>query len=310
MKTSRRIFIKQAGILTTATAMSSSILSSCSAQQPPFKISLAEWSLHRALFAKEMTNLDFPKKAKNFGILGLEYVNTFFDSAKEDYLKELLKRTQDEGVENVLIMVDAEGNLGDLDDIKRKQSIENHYKWVEAAKFIGCHSIRVNARGEGTEEEVANAAIHGLGSLTEYAEQENINVIVENHGGYSSNGKWMSNVIKQVANAHCGTLPDFGNFCITNTTDPDTGERTCAEEYDRYKGVEELMPFAFGVSAKTHNFSENGDESEIDYYKMIDIVKSSGYKGFIGIEYEGTILPEDEGIIATKKLLEKVFAEI
>lgn len=308
MKTNRRTFIKQTGIITAATTLAPSFLSSCSGN--PFKISLAEWSLHRALRGGEMTNLDFPAKAKDFGIMGLEYVNTFFDSANESYLSELLKRTQDVGVENVLIMVDGEGALGDLDDDKRQQAVENHYKWVEAAKYLGCHSIRVNARGNGTEEEVANAAVHGLGALSEYAEKEDINVIVENHGGYSSNGKWMSDVIRKVANANCGTLPDFGNFCITRVMDPDTGERRCADEYDRYKGVEELMPFAYGVSAKSHEFDSEGNEIHTDFYKMIDIVKSSGYKGYIGIEYEGSKLSEDEGIIATKKLLEKIFAEL
>lgn len=308
MKTNRRTFLKQTGIITAATAVAPSILSGCSGNA--FRISLAEWSLHRALFDKEMTNLDFPAKAEGMGIMGLEYVNTFFDSAKETYLSELLNRTQDLGMENVLIMVDGEGALGDLDDDKRQQAVENHYKWVEAAKYLGCHSIRVNARGDGTEEEVAAAAVQGLGALAEYADKESINVIVENHGGYSSNGKWMSDVIRKVGSTNCGTLPDFGNFCITRVMDPETGERKCTDEYDRYKGVEELMPFAYGVSAKSHEFDDEGNEIHTDFYKMIDIVKSSGYKGYIGIEYEGSQLSEEEGILATKKLLEKVFAEL
>ena len=261
-----------------------------------FKISIAEWSLHKMLFAKKLSNLEFPEfSQKNFDIHALEYVNQFFKNAGKEYLTELKSRTSDLGMKNVLIMIDAEGNLGETDDAKRQKAVENHYKWVEAAKFLGCHSIRVNARGKGTMEEVAEAAVDGLSKLTEYASKENIGVIVENHGGYSSNGKWMSDVIRKVNNPNCGTLPDFGNFRIS-----------ADEEYDRYLGVKELMPFAKGVSAKSHEFDEEGNETETDFYKMLKIVKEAGYTGYIGIEYEGRVLSEVEGVMATKKLLEKV----
>lgn len=258
-----------------------------------FKISLAEWSLHKMLFDKEITNLDFPKMAKEeFGINAVEYVSIFFKEKVKDknYLEKLKTQTNDLGVVNLLIMVDGEGFLGDLDDEKRKMAVTNHHKWIDAAKFLGCHSIRVNAHGEGSYDEVKNAAIDGLGSLTKYGESQKINVIVENHGGYSSDGKWLSEVIKQVNNSYCGTLPDFGNFY----------------EYDRYLGVEEMMPFAKGVSAKSYNFDEEGNETKIDYKKMLNIVKSAGYNGYIGVEYEGKILSEIEGVHATKNLLEKI----
>lgn len=272
-----------------------------------FEISLAEWSLHNALFGGALTNMDFPAKAKNdFGIHAVEYVNAFFkDKAKDQaYLQELKQRTGDLGVQNVLIMIDGEGSLGDLDTAKRKTAVENHYKWVEAAKFLGCHSIRVNAAGQGTAEEVKQAAIEGLGLLTEFGSQHDINIIVENHGGYSSNGKWLADVISQVDNSMCGTLPDFGNFCIENA------KEGCLEEYDKYQGVKELMPYAKGVSAKSYDFDEEGNSLGIDYKKMLAIVKDAGYKGHIGIEYEGKKLSEDEGIRATKKLLEKVGSQM
>ena len=274
-----------------------------SASELFFKISLAEWSLHKALFAEEMTNLDFPVMAKNdFGIDAVEYVNIFFKDKAEDaaYLSQLNTICNDNGVSNVLIMCDGEGNLGDSDEAKRNEAVENHYKWVEAAKTLGCHSIRVNARGTGTDEEVATAAIDGLGRLSEFAKDFDINVIVENHGGISSDGKWLSNVISSVGMANCGTLPDFGNFCI------ESNEDGCINEYDRYLGVKELMPFAKGVSAKSHDFDENGDEIHTDYTKMLKVVKEAGYRGHIGIEYEGTEDSENMGIMKTKTLLEKV----
>ncbi|MFW5657151.1 MAG: sugar phosphate isomerase/epimerase family protein [Bacteroidota bacterium] len=305
----RRQFLSQTLTYSTGIALSASAMpafASCS--QNKFDISLAEWSLHRTLQQGLLTNLEFPAKAVNdFDIHAVEYVNTFFESAKTPYLQQLKERTSDLGVVNVLIMVDNEGDLGSLDDKVRIKAVENHYKWVEAAKYLGCHSIRVNARGEGTAQEVADAAISGLGLLAEYAEKERINIIVENHGGYSSDGQWLSNVIRKVAVVNCGTLPDFGNFCIEYGINPETGQRECLEEYDKYKGVRELMDFAKGVSAKSGDFDEEGNEKNIDYYRMLKIVKDSGYNGYIGIEYSGQQLSEDEGIIATKKLLQKVF---
>ena len=265
------------------------------------KISVAEWSWHKTLFGGKMTNLDFAAKARAFEIEAIEYVSVFFNGKEKEasYLKDLNMRASDNGVTQLLIMVDREGNLGDADDKKRMQAVENHKKWLEAAKTLGCHSIRVNAAGEGSYEEVHNNAINGLGSLAELAKPMGLNVIVENHGGFSSNGDWLSSVIGKVGMDNCGTLPDFGNFCIERTSDG------CNEEYDRYKGVKQLMPFAKAVSAKTHDFDEKGNEIHTDYKKMMGIVKKAGYSGWVGIEYEGSKLEEDEGIMATKRLLEK-----
>jgi len=297
--TSRRDFLKQAGLITL------SGLAAFPAEAKGelfFKISLAEWSFHRALKAGEMTNLDFPVKArKEFGIDGIEYVNRFFmDKVKNAaYLKDLANRCKDNGVKSLLIMCDDEGNLGDLDNTRRTTTIENHYKWVDAANFLGCHSIRVNCAGTGTREEVAKAGADGLGRLSTYASKANINVIVENHGGYSSDGQWLTGVIKSVNMKNCGTLPDFGNFNMGNDT-----------WYDRYKGVEEMMPFAKAVSAKSHNFDEQGNCVETDYVRMLKIVKSAGYKGYIGIEYEGPKVPEADGIRSTLQLLQRAGAQV
>lgn len=310
----RREFLKGVGLLSTYGLVSGIFEPMTSFGQAPvskkdlfFDISLAEWSLHKALQGKKLDHLDFPAKAKrDFDISAVEYVNQFFKDKATDinYLKELKGRCDDHGVISVLIMIDHEGHMADLDTVKRLQAVENHYKWTDAAKFLGCHSIRVNCYGEGNPEEVAKAGTDGLHKLSEYAQTVGINVIVENHGGISSNGKWLSSVIKAVNMSNCGTLPDFGNFCIRREK-RETGE-ICVEQYDRYKGVTEMMPFAKGVSAKSYDFDADGNCMETDYLKMLSTVKSAGYKGHIGIEYEGSKLSEDEGIRTTKKLLERV----
>lgn len=272
------------------------------AKKQLFKISLAQWSLNKTLFAKKLDNLDFAKTARvEFGIEAVEYVNQFFMDKAQDksYLTEMKKRAKDHGVRSVLIMCDREGNLGDADSAKRKQSVENHKKWVEAAKFLGCHSIRVNAYGTGTYDEHLKQAADGLRQLTEFAAPFKINVIVENHGGNSSNGQWLASVMKSVNHPRCGTLPDFGNFRLAQ-----------GQEYDRYKGVQEMMPFAKGVSAKATGFDEQGNCIETDYRQMMKIVLDAGYRGYVGIEYSGGKLSEIDGIRATKKLLEKVHGEL
>jgi L-ribulose-5-phosphate 3-epimerase len=266
-------------------------------QGRPFRISLAEWSLHKTIFAGKLDNLDFPRAAREeFGIAAVEYVNQFFkDKAKDtDYLADLARRADDVGVTNLLIMCDGLGNLGDPDDKARTKAIENHYPWAEAAKRLGCHSIRVNAASKGTFEEQQKLAADGLGRLAEFAAQMELAVIVENHGGLSSNGKWLAGVIKQVGRSNCGTLPDFGNF----------------HDYDRYQGVAELMPFAKGVSAKSHEFDAEGNEVRTDYRRMLEIVLDAGYHGWVGVEYEGDKLAEADGIKATKQLLETVRGEL
>lgn len=299
MKLDRRTFLAaSAGVVAAPFALRADD----STKKPLFDISLAQWSLHRTLRGGKMTNLDFPGVAKkDYGITAVEYVNQFFkDKAKDEkYLGELKKRCEDNGVVSVLIMCDGEGNLGDANEMKRQQAVENHYKWVEAAKFLGCHSIRVNAYSTGTFEEQLGRAADGLRKLCEFADKHAINVIVENHGGLSSNGEWLAGVMKKVDHKRVGTLPDFGNFRLGD-----------GKMYDRYKGVKEMMPFAKGVSAKSHDFNDKGEEIHTDYTKMLTIVLEAGYRGYVGIEYEGGKISESEGIKATKKLLEKVRTEL
>lgn len=298
----RRTFLKTSAALAGAATLSACGLSRAADKDPLYRISLAEWSLNKMLFGGKLDHLDFARTAKEeFGIDAVEYVNQFFmDKAKDQsYLAEMKKRCSDLGVRSLLIMCDGEGHLGDPDEAKRSEAVDNHKKWVEAAAFLGCHSIRVNAASSGTYEEQLELAADGLHRLTLFAEQHQLNVIVENHGGLSSHGEWLASVMRRVNHPHCGTLPDFGNFNLGN-----------GEWYDVYKGVEELMPFAQAVSAKSYDFDDarphvtfEGDR-EIDYFKMMKIVVDAGYRGYVGIEYEGGRLDEFEGIRRTKKLLE------
>jgi L-ribulose-5-phosphate 3-epimerase len=295
---SRRDFLAAAAAATAAVTTQSTFAEPPRGRgEPLFRISLAEWSLHRALFKHEVTNLDFPRIARReYGITGCEYVNQFFKDKAHDekYLAELNRRAADEGVKNVLIMIDDEGALGDPNPERRTKAVHNHHKWVDAAKVLGCHSIRVNARSHGSYDEQMKLAADGLGRLVEYGAKHDLNVIVENHGELSSNGAWLTGVMRLVNNPRCGTLPDFGNF----------------KDYDRYKAVAEMMPYAKGVSAKTHDFDRHGNCVETDYHRMMKIVLDAGYHGRVGIEFEGTHLSEPDGIRATKRLLERVASEL
>lgn len=311
MKKTRRDFLKQsivgAGVLTIQSALASE------STKADIQISLAQWSLHRALESGKLDHLDFPAKAKNdFGISVVEYVNGFFGSGKMNfkeagknttYLNELLKRSKDVGVTNHLIMVDHEGFLAIPNDKERLQAVDNHKKWIEAAKLLGCQTVRVNLHGEGETNAKKIASADSLSRLGEFAKTMNINVVVENHGSDSSKGYWLVEVMKQVNLPNVGTLPDFGNFCIT---DPwGNTQNGCNDAYDRYKGVEEMLPFAKGVSAKTYDFDTAGEQPLMDYKRLIGIVKAAKFKGYIGVEFEGNNQPEEEGIRKTKALLEK-----
>jgi sugar phosphate isomerase/epimerase len=277
-----------------------------------FKISLAQWSLHRAFQNKKLDAMEFASISKNqFDINAIEYVNEFYKDHVKDsgFWNEMATRAEDSGVKSLLIMVDDEGDLGNTDEIERKKAVQKHYKWVDAAKILGCHSIRINAFGEGSSENVGAAIVDGLGSLCEYAGQAGINVVIENHGLYSSDAKWVVKIINQINRPNCGTLPDFGNFCLTKKWGS-TQNNDCDESYDRYLGVSEMLPHARGLSAKSYDFNKEGNETIIDYHKMMEIAFEAGYTGYVGIEYEGSRLSEPEGIKATKDLLIKAGIDV
>ena len=268
------------------------------------EISLAQWSLHRKLFAGAMDHLDFAKMSQSFGCVGLEYVNAFFKDKATDlpYLKEMNRRAEDHQQKNLLIMIDGEGGMAEKNAQKRLVNIENHYKWVEAAQVLGCHAIRVNLHGGEDRLDAQKAGIDSLNRLAEFAKPFGVSVLVENHGGFSSDGNWLAAVMQNVSNDNIGTLPDFGNFCIERK------EQECISAYDRYQGMSDLMPFAKALSAKSHAFDTQGNETQSDFFKMIKIAKENQYSGYVGIEFEGTLDSEEEGIIKTKNLLDKAIA--
>ncbi len=301
-----------------------------------FEMSLAEFSFFPEIMSGKMTNLDFPARAKkDFGINVLEYVSMFFNNKHTDqaYLKDLKQRCDDLGMKNNLIMVDG-ANIADLDAAKRQKAVEDHYTWVDAAKFLGCTAIRVNL-GDSSKaitgvpddpaEEAAKSAADGYHKLLEYAAKQNMNVIVENHFGNSTDIDWLVGVLKAVNMPNAGLLPDFGNFCRQRSK-PETNDikgimaTKCLQEYDRYEGVKKMMPYAKGISAKTHKFDASGNETETDFRRMFKIIKDAGFKGYVGIEYEGGLmnmynptagyLPVADGIKATKTLLERVRTEL
>lgn len=287
-------------------------------KEPFFKLSLAQWSIHKMIW-EGRDPYTFAELAKNWGFSGLEYVSQLYNKDLEpagfskEAMAAFVEKSNAEatkyGLKNVLIMIDGQGDLATANAKERKKAVENHFKWVDAAVAMGCHAIRVNLSGSTEPAEWKTSSVDGLTQLATYAKDKGINVIVENHGGLSSNAAMLVAVMDQVAMDNCGTLPDFGNFCIRRN-DPSDWASGCAEKYDIYQGVTELMAHAKAVSAKTHDFDAAGNETEIDYVKMLQIVKDAGYTGYIGVEYEGEVLGEEAGILATKDLMLKAAQQL
>lgn len=300
-RASRRQFLATSAAV--AAAGLTPLRAAAQGKAPLYKISLAEWSINQPLKKGTMQHLDFAKIAKSTGIDAIEYVNQFFMDKATDaaYLAEMNTRAKGEGVTQVLIMCDNEGRLGDPDAAKRQQAVENHHKWVTAAKTLGCHSIRVNAYSEGTPEEQGKLVADGLHKLCVFADTHGLNVIIENHGGMSSNAKWLMQTIKQADHKRAGTLPDFGNFSLTRPTKDKPDIKTTS--YDSYVGVKEMMPLAKGVSVKPTVWDFNGNSGPIDLPKMMKIVVDAGYHGHCGIEY-GPSGRELEGIKELREQLE------
>ena len=251
------------------------------------------------------------KSKKKFGIPAVEYVNSFYKDKGNDerFWITMKDRSNELAVQNLLIMVDDEGDLGDEDNQLRQKAVENHYQWVHAAKIMGCHSIRVNAFG-ATDPSIFKASlIDGLAKLTTYAAKEEIHILIENHGLFSSNAQLIASIIKEINLPNLGTLPDFGNWCLSAQWGS-TQDGSCLEIYDPYLGVEALLPYAKGVSAKAYNFHPNGVHRNFDYERMLLLLRAQNFNGHIGIEYEGTELSEADGIRATKKHLEDVWKKI
>ncbi|MEP3210463.1 MAG: TIM barrel protein [Maribacter sp.] len=306
----RRTFIKKTALAATAISMPSFYACGTKSDNSMPKISLAQWSLNRAFFSKALDPDNFASIAKNdYGISAIEYVNQFYSvkATDERFWNTMATKASDAGVQSLIMMVDEEEKLGDLATEKRKKAVEDHYKWVNAAKILGCHSIRVNAFGQGSLEELQSSLTDGLGQLTEYAAKEKINVILENHGLHTSNADFIVELIKAVDNPFLGTLPDFGNWCLSAEWGSTQTSKNCADSYPPDEGLSKLLPYAKGVSAKSYTFDSNGNETVVEYPKLLSIVKRSEFEGHIGIEFEGENMSEPQGIKATKELIERVW---
>lgn len=302
----RRKFISYSAIGASALA-ASPLFAHCS-QGKKLKISLAQWSLHRSFWDGTLDAVDFASIAMDkYKIDAIEFVNGLYPDKGNDeaFWTQMSKRSDDAGVKNLVMMVDDEGDLGAASEKERLQAVENHYKWVHAAKLLGCHTMRVNAFGDPDREIYKMAIMDGMSRLADYAMQLDMNIVIENHGLFSSDAGLIAGIIKEVNRTNFGSFPDFGNWCLSAKWGTTQGD--CDKVYDRYQGVAELLPYARAVSAKSYNFNENGEDTKIDYYRMMKIVKDSAYDGYIGIEYEGEEKSEHEGILITRELMKKAW---
>lgn len=257
------------------------------------KLSLAAWSMHRMFFAREIDQLGMVALAAELGFPALELVNTFFPSPQLAYLRRLRQAADEAGVAIPLIMCDGEGDMASPDPAERGLAVRMHQKWIDVAALLGCHAIRANVRGSEPSEPDAGLerAAESFAALCDAAAEQGLNVLIENHWGLSSQPAWLMELQRRVDRSNFGTLPDFGNF---------------PEEVDRYDAIEQMLPRAKAVSAKCYDFDAAGDETRIDFARIVELVKRSGYQGYVGVEYEGKRLDERDGILAGKRLVERL----
>ena len=286
----RRAFLKSAAALSAAVTAQPLSRSYAAEKKEKFKISLAQWSLNKRFLkrpgAEPLDNLEFAKMARSLGIEGVEYVNQMFKDKANDqaYLGEMKKRAAGEGVKSLLIMCDGEGNLGAPQEAARAKTVQNHLKWLDATAFLGGHSIRVNAASDPklSWDEQAKLAADGLHRLCLEGDKRGLWVVVENHGGTSSNGKWLTQVMKLADHRRVGILPDLGNFYT---------DRIKSELYNPYQGLREFMPWVKeAVSAKAYDWDTGAGkfytadrrekiEITLDYELLIKIDEAAGYSG-------------------------------
>jgi len=296
----RRSFLQT---LASAPAVSVPAMASLPAAAAPenrFKISLAEWSFHRAINSRLITNMDFPRIAREqFGIEGLEFVNQLWEAPIQDYVTRLKRRMNDTGTKGVLLMCDGEGLMGHSDRAVRMKAAQNHRKWVDIAAELGCHAIRTNMysdlhpKTDAEIETMLGYCSESFHDLCGYSKAAGLSVLIENHGGVSSDPDVVVRLMRKVDLPNFGTLPDFGNF---------------PKEIDRYEAIRKLMAYAKGVSFKCWDFGPDGNETTLDVPRIMKIVRDAGYHGYVGIEYEGQRLSEWEGVAAAKRLLDRINA--
>ena len=244
-------------------------------------ISLAQWSLVDEVMKGEWKTLDFPRIAReDFGINGIEFVNTLFEVPIASYLNRLKRNAEEYGVKMVLIMVDAEGETCTPSKEERKQTVINHRKWIDIAQYLGCHAIRTNCIGvkDIDKEEALKWSAETYNMMLEHSIPANISILIENHGGVSNDADWLVSLMKEVNSKYFGVLPDW---------------RQPGSEFDNVGFLEKTLPYAGGMSFR----NQPSDELTA---KMIKMTYDSGFRGWYGIESSGR-----ENIIKSKELLLK-----
>ena len=332
MNQNRRKFITNIFKSTAAISLSSSLLNNslfANYLSKKLKISLQCFSFASEFYKGKFDLSNFSKIVREtYNLDGAEFWSIPFMGKEKNsiFLNELRQKSNDYGIKNTIILVDLldmqtmkQGNsLASIDKKERNQAVEDHKPWIDAAKSIGCDSIRINLWSDASKQDVTKVSLESISKLLEYSSDKNISIVIENHGGYTGDAKWLVNLIKKINNKNLGTLPDFGtlNFCIKrDLSDTEIFSSKCLNQYDKYLGVKELLPFAKGISAKSTQFDLKGNETATNFKKMLRLIKKSNFEGYMSIEYEGAIrdtfsqknnhLSTHDGILATKKLLEK-----
>ena len=287
---SRRHFIQGLGTGALAMALNSSLTGKEKKTVDRFHIGIQEYTFNRWLKSGKLNHLDYPALVKKeLGISYVEYWNRPFDGKHTDpaYVGELAKCTRNEGIQNVLILVDEKHELDHADKLERDKSIDLHKAWIDCAEQLGCLAIRVNCRMGGDPKDNLNRAVDGVGRLCEYAKDTSVKVVIEPHGRNSQDPDWLVSVMNALNHSHAGLLPDFNNF----------------GKYDRYDAVKKTLPFAPAVCAKALKFDKEGNESNTDFERMLKIVHDSEYSGVISIEFEGHDIDPITGSRMTKELI-------
>ncbi len=270
------------------------------------EIGLSTWSLHRHMgpikrqvvtdtgekhewteeYPEDVSLLDFAGFArKEYGLTHLELIQMSFPSTEASYLKKLRSAVEaaEAVIENVPIDV---GDICELAPERRAEHVRNIKSWMDVAAAIGSRAVRVNTGPSREGSDALALAVESCKRLAEHADKLGLNVLIENHGGISSDPQLLKQLIESVSTERMGACPDFGGF----------------DEAIRYDGLQKIMPLAKLVHAKSYAFDEHGEETAIDYARCMQIVKNSGFSGVLSIEYEGDG-NASEGIKKTKELI-------
>jgi len=274
-----------------------------------FKVSIAPWSLTRKPYGENDPDgihfLDYPLVARELGFEAIEHDNLHYpgDLPNDKHLAKMKQRTEEAGVTNTLILCGALGDIADSRKSRRKKANFNYERWIEAAQFLGCHQVRVVCSDhiDIDWDEKMKLTVEAVSKLADFAQGHSIELLIENHNGYTSNPNWLVEMIQKVNRPNCGILGDFTEWRIEQNPD--------VLYPDPYKGYEILAPYVKSVGAKSTTFDVLGNELVTDYPRMFEILNKVGYQGYIAVEYFGNDLPRRKGTTMTKELVERIIAK-